>query len=364
MFPGNSKSAAEELRYKTIARLLQAGADPDEVSEVVTKMFIADKEDWDKEYVERIVFDAVRDNVLTQSHPKKTMQVRVEEWLYSNVSNKSCYSDVACSLLICYGDLGLKTPSEKASCRMCFRRLVEQGKLEPMRNRSGMYRYIDGKMEDMDFINIDSTPFDIKYPLGVHEWVNTYRKTLIVIAGEPNAGKTAYLLNTAFKNMNDHKVTYFSSEMGPEELQVRLKKFGKPLEDWKKIRFVAKTGGFKDVIEPNGLSIIDYLEVAKDFYDIGGMLTDIFNSLDGGVAIVAIQKPKGRDTGIGGERTLDKARLYMAIEPGILKIVKGKLWRQECTNPNGMWVKWNLVGGAKFTILPDPTTAENWRHKI
>uniref|UniRef100_A0A6H1Z705 Putative helicase n=1 Tax=viral metagenome TaxID=1070528 RepID=A0A6H1Z705_9ZZZZ len=355
----------ERIRLREIAmnHLTQGGATIEETCEIIKKMYLADKEDFTDEHIERQVLVWHEVNLEDQNKDGKTIRVRVEDWLTSNTSNIGVDNGVTYSLHDCYLDLGLKTPNDKTACRMAFKRLVISGKLEPLRNRSGLYRYINGKMEDMDFINIDSTPFSIKYPLGVHRLVNTYRKTLVVIAGEPNAGKTAYLLNTALLNMNTHNVTYFSSEMGPEELQVRLKRFERPLEDWKKVRFVAKTGGFKDVIDPNGLSIIDYLECAKDFYEVGGMLTEIFNSLKDGVAIVAIQKPSGRNVGIGGERTLDKARLYMAIEPGIIRIVKGKIWKDETTNPNGMWAKWNLVGGAKFTMMPDPNTGDDWRPK-
>jgi len=243
---------------------------------------------------------------------------------------------------------------------MAFKRLVEAGKLEPVRNRSGTYRYINGKMEELDFMNADTTPFPIKFPLGVHELVDVYQKSVIVLAGEPNAGKTAYLLNLANKNKEDHKPLYFSSEMGASELKIRLKKFNMPLSAWRGVRFIAKSGDFKDVIEPDGFNIIDYLEVAKDFYEVGGLLTEIFNTLGKGIAIVAIQKPPGRDTGIGGARTLDKARLYMAIEPGVLKIVKGKLWKQDCVNPNGMSIRWTLAGGAVFKVIKDNDGSE-WR---
>jgi len=360
MLTDNSSTPKELLREKTIHSLLQAGMPPDEVVEVVTKMYIADKDDWDREYIESMVFSIFQETIYSNPNPKQTMQVRVENWLHSNTSNNQIYQDLLVSLLVCYYDLGLKTPQEKASCRMAFKRLVELGKLEPKRNRSGIYRWINGRMEEIDFFNVDTTPYPIKYPLGVHEYVETYKKSLVVLAGEPNAGKTAYLLNLAWKNKDKHPL-YFSSEMGAAELQIRLKKFNHLLSDWKDIRFISKSSDFRDVVDPNGLNIIDYLEVSKDFYEIGGLLTDIFNTLKDGVAVVGIQKPVGRDTGVGGARTLDKARLYLAIEPGILKIVKGKLWRQDCVNPNGMTVKWTLAAGANFKIMPDPATGDDWR---
>lgn len=363
----DSKMVSAELRDKTIIRLVECGTPLNEVVDVLRKLYIADQEDYDEEFITKEVYSYHEKCLLAKSEPKKSIQNMVWDWLSSHTSHNSRDSSVTRSWLVgdlslagCYADLGLKTPRERATCRMAFQRLVEHGKLEPIRNRSGMYRYINGQMEELDFLNAETTPFDIKFPFGVHELVSVYQKSLIVLAGEPNAGKTAYLLNVARKNMNDLKTTYFSSEMGAAELQIRLKKFNMPLENWKKTRFVAKSGDFKDVIDPNGLNIIDYLEVAKDFYEIGGMLTDIFNSLDKGIALVGLQKPVGRDTGIGGARTLDKARLYMAIEPGLLKIVKAKLWRQECVNPNGMSIKWTLGGGANFKVIPDNDGSE-WR---
>jgi len=339
---------------------LKAGAPIDDVIDVLRKLYIADKEDWDEEFVRNEVYGYQELQLQGGSPGKKSIRNEVEDWLTSNISNNHLYKNFTCSLQLCYLDLGLKNPSEKASCRMAFKRLVEIGKLEPLQNRSGMYRYIDRKIEELDFMNADTTPFDIKFPFGVHEMVIIYNKSLIVIAGEPNAGKTAYLLNVARKNMDDHKINYFSSEMGAAELQVRLKEFNMPLSNWQKCRFAAKSGDFKNVIDPNGFSIIDYLEVKKDFYEVGGILTDIFDTLDRGVAVVGIQKPMGRDTGIGGEGTLDKARLYMAIEPGKLKIVKGKIWRQKCVNPNGMSIRWTLGGGANFKVIKDNDGSE-WR---
>ena len=360
MIPDNKESNAV-LREFTISRLLKAGAPIDDVIDVLRKLYIADKEDFDEKFIESEVYQYQELHLPGGSPGKRSIRNEVKDWLTSNTSNNPLYQNFTCSLQACYLDLGLKTPSERASCRMAFKRLVELGKLEPLQNRSGMYRYIDGRMEDLDFINADTTPFDIKFPFNVHEWVSLYRKSLVVIAGEPNAGKTAYLLNVAKKNMVEHKINYFSSEMGAAELKVRLIEFDIPLQHWEKVRFVAKSRDFKDVIDPNGFNIIDYLEVKKDFYEVGGILTDIFETLDKGVAVVGIQKPMGRDTGIGGERTLDKARLYMAIEPGKLKIVKGKIWRQRSINPSGLWVKWTLTGGAQFHTMPDSNTGDVWR---
>ncbi len=343
-----------------MGRMLLSGADLSEVIEVIKKLYIADREDWDQNFIENEVTEYFRVHVYPEKTGRRSMLREVEDWVRSNISNgPRCY-DVAISLLACYQELGLKTPDEKSSCRMAFSRLVEKGKLEPMQKRSGLYRYINGKMEDIDFINADTTPFNIRFPLGVHEYVNIYRKSLILLAGSPDEGKTAYCLNLAHKNMKEHNILYFSSEMGAAELKVRLQKFPYPLIDWKVVNFKARSGDFQNAIDPNGFNIVDYLSVTKDFYEIGGKLKDLFDVLDKGIVFVCIQKPKGRDQGIGGERTLDIARLYLAVEGGILKIVKGKLWRQEAVNPKGLYCKFTLGGGANFKIIPDNDGAD-WR---
>jgi len=184
--------------------------------------------------------------------------------------------------------------------------------------------------------------------MGIHDLVDLFPKSLVVIAGEPNAGKTAFCLNVARLNMERHKVTYFSSEMWGAELKVRLLNFNQPLESWLPVRFKGGMPNFQRDIDPTGINIIDYLEVYKDFYEIGGLMNEVYNSLTMGVAVVAIQKPPGRDTGVGGQRTLDKARLYLSIAPNQLKIVKAKIWAEHAANPNGRRIEFLLGGGCNF----------------
>lgn len=347
-------------REYAIFRMFAGGACLIDVIDIVRKLMIADQEDFTEEEIREEVESCQSLHLQEGENSPRKIRAEVEGWIKSNKSNVDVTGLLRISLRDCYGDLNFKTPNEKAMCRMAFKRLVEKGELEQVPNQVGIYRSVNGNLSPLDFMNADTVPFPIKFPLGVHEYVTLYKKSLVVLAGEPNAGKTAFLLNTAWKNLDQHP-NYFSSEMGAAELQIRLKKFPHDLHKWKDVNFYAKASDFPKVIDPNGLNIIDYLEVSKDFYEIGGLLTDIFNALDKGVAVVAIQKPAGRDVGVGGARTLDKARLYLSIAPGILKIVKGKIWRDECINPNGLWVKWSLGGGANFKIMPDPATNEEWR---
>jgi hypothetical protein len=175
-------------------------------------------------------------------------------------------------------------------------------------------------------------------------------KNIIVVAGESNAGKTAMLLNIAAKNMIDHEVFYFSSEMGGAELKERLSNFTEsvPFELWKKCTFIERANDFDVAIRPNAVNIIDFLEIHDEFYKIGGFIKKIFDKLDKGIAIIAIQKNKGRDDGLGGARSIEKARLYLSMAPGVVKIIKAKNWVSSMVNPNGMTKRYKLAKGMIF----------------
>jgi len=90
------------------------------------------------------------------------------------------------------------------------------------------------------------------------------------------------------------------------------------------------------------------MELHADFWQVGGLIKDIFDKLKGGIAIIALQKNPGVSYGLGGARSVEKARLYLSMDNHVLKIEKGKNWRDSAVNPNALRVKYKLVDGCKF----------------
>jgi len=76
-------------------------------------------------------------------------------------------------------------------------------------------------------------------------------------------------------------------------------------------------------------------------------IKDIYDRLNKGVCIIALQKNPDKDFGLGGQRSIEKSRLYLAMDPGKIKIVKAKNWRTH-ENPNGLKTDFKLLGGCKF----------------
>ena len=136
--------------------------------------------------------------------------------------------------------------------------------------------------------------------------------------------------------------------MGALELRTRLEKFDIPLKDW---TFSARerSGNFSDVTNPEGLNIIDYLELHDEFYKVGAFIKEIFDKLTTGIALIALQKNPKADFGLGGARGLEKARLYLNLEPGKARIIKAKNWAGE-VNPNGLILDFKLVQGCRFVF--------------
>ena len=148
--------------------------------------------------------------------------------------------------------------------------------------------------------------------------------------------------------MHQHEIHYFSSEMADSELRTRLDLFpNTKLQDWKFTPW-ERSDNFADIIKPDAINIIDYLEMSDTFYQIGGHLKDIHDKLQNGIAIIALQKTPGKDIGRGGSFSVEKPRLYVSISndyPGhTAKIVKCKNWRTS-ENPNGLSKHFKLYQG-------------------
>lgn len=222
-------------------------------------------------------------------------------------------------------ELSLTSKQEKNNRRQILNRLTKSGKL--VRVAAGKFRTIHTP-EVIDFLNVDSEKsiIDLKLPFGLHHLFKLFPKSIIVVAGEPNQGKTAFLAETAVLNL-DLKPKYFSSEMSAEEFKVRFKSF----EDMAPLTKIAAKmqahyldDDYHQYIDPNGINIIDYLEIDDLFYLVGEKIKLIHQTLNTGVAVVAIQKKPKSAMGLGGMFSMQKPRVYLSLAPGVLTLLKIK----------------------------------------
>lgn len=255
-----------------------------------------------------------------------------------------------------YRDLGVADRKGRQLVSNALGRLCDDGTLKRKPNVNGIFRRVMNGAQPMEWQDADTSQIlDIKWPFQLEDYVNMYPKNIAIVAGSPDSGKTAFLLNVIHKNQYNFNISYYSSEMGALELKTRLEKFEYPIDAWQ-FKAFERSSNFADVIDPDGINIIDFLEVSDNFYLVGQELRDIFDVLNNGVAVIALQKKRNTkattfDLGRGAEFGLEKPRLYLSIDYGKCKIIKAKNWVDPLINPNGIEFDFKIYNGCKFTLM-------------
>lgn len=266
-----------------------------------------------------------------------------------------------------YTELGYAgDPTAMASARINVRRLMEDGIVaEGLQRRAGVYRRRQGRGGEMDLSGPVVSSMDFTLPLGIDQLIKVYPGNLLVFAGEQNVGKTAFMLDIVKKNMDRYEIDYFSSEMGVDEMKARLSLFG-PDVKWRFKSFEANAE-FADKIDRDRIAVIDFLEVVEDFYQVGRLMSDIHAKLGGrGLAVIALQKGRGKDFGRGGDLGMEKPRLYVTLERShdlqgaAARVVKAKSWMSHDRNPNGLIRPFNVIEGHRIVSGYDWMTVDSY----
>jgi hypothetical protein len=262
---------------------------------------------------------------------------------------------------------GLSTRREMKAMSNVLSKMVDEGHIERIGDKNGQFRRVDKELNVMDLTEVNTKYLDIKLPLDLHELSGTRQRNIILVAGTPNVGKTAFMLNVARLNLNrGMNIRYFTSEMGREELSSRLKLFEPevPYSFWinnNAIKFCDHSTGYADRLDPDGINIIDYLEIPDKFWMIGPELKSFYDRLETGIAIVALQKKYGQRLGRGAEFGEEKPRLYITLESNppegnIATIIKCKNHIRKDVSPTYMECVFNVIQGAKIRM------ACSWSH--
>lgn len=252
--------------------------------------------------------------------------------------------------------LTLTTKKDRALVRVTVHRLVEKGVLEQYGKRHDQYRKIDAEALPMDLKNLKYKELSLEFPLDISQYFKCYSKNIIVVAGAKDSGKTAFFMDFVKKNMGRYDVHYFNSEMGPEEMRMRLDMHkGMKIDDWK-FHAYERNAYFSDVIKPDSVNIIDYLEVNRDFSEAGDQIKAIHEKLRKGIALIGLQKKFGEPLGRGGDFTLQRPRLYITMEwrptwtVGTAVCISAKCPRDPFIKLAGKYCKYQLKAGWEIKV--------------
>ncbi len=248
---------------------------------------------------------------------------------------------------------GITDPTNMDYAYVVMKRLCEENLIKAINGRHGTFRLIDKDAPILNWKGVeDFEGLDIHWPFKLEEFVKIHQRNVIVVGGDPNEGKTAFLHNVIDLNWRRYPIVLFDSENSEKELALRFAQYPDH-KLWPADLVRERSQNFSDVIEPDYINIIDYLEITDNFFVVARFLREIRDALGKGIAIVAIQKAKGAELPIGRDFSRQIARLVLTIDPGVLTIRKAKSFAQRGVNPNNMKFSFKLKDGAHFTDIQE-----------
>lgn len=249
-------------------------------------------------------------------------------------------------------ELDIRTPAEKNLRRVTLKEMCDASEVRREGKIAGVFWLIDDEAPEENWQLAESKSIPLKFPFELERYIRVLPKSLIVVAGAPGAGKTALLYNIAYLNMYDFDIHLFNSEMGLSQIQERFDAIDPDIPNPAPFHIRHREDNFADVIVPDAVNLVDYLDMDSEVYMIGAELKRILYGLgENGVAVVAIQKPIGRDLGYGAGYSLKSASLYLSMDTGKLKIVKARERADNSIDPRNKTWSFHLDNkGAKFII--------------
>ena len=252
--------------------------------------------------------------------------------------------------------LDIKTMQEREITATIIESMEKDRIITRTGNKHGIYRPVDRNPHIMNIGVTRREPLKIVLPLELHTLVKLYPKNVVIVAGEKDAGKTAFSMNAAYMNRDIIPVRYINSEMGEEELEARLAGFpDQRISEWRKITWIEQSSKFEDAIDPDGFNIIDFLEIGADAYAVVEDIKRVFDRLQKGLLLIIMQKRSYKDFAVGGEGTLEKARLAVNLERrqgkgNVCRITVAKNWTGKIRNPRGYECLYKIYAGGEMKI--------------
>ena len=287
--------------------------------------------------------------------PERLTQAVVEQWV-GLATGTFNVRDI-------WAELGIDSYEGRHYLRVILNRLTEKG-LVINTSKDGRYRKLDNEAPEIDWQKADPTRIlPLQFPFGLEEHIKLYPKSIVILAGSKNVGKTAFLYNFIKLNMDMFNLDLYNSETGPEQMVERFAPLQIP--DPAPFKVYERYDNFADVINPDNISVIDYLDLNSEVYLVGAEIDAIFRKLNQGAAIIGLQKPppsvtyvRGekkiieRDLAYGGGFTAKRAALYISLSESRLKLVYVKTPAKPTINPNNMQWKFSLADdGIHFTDI-------------
>lgn len=287
--------------------------------------------------------------------PRQLTQGTIEEWV-SLTKGTFNVRDI-------WAEIGIITPEGKKHLRTILDRMEARQPpiIKHVDKGFGSYRKLDKEAPVIDWRGANSDNIvPLLWPFGIEKYALMYPKNLAIVAGSKQEGKSTYLYDFIKLNMYKYAIDLYSSETGAEQMKDRFCDLGIPNDA--PFQVYERYDNYADVIVPDHISVIDYLDLNSEFYLAGAEIDAIFRALGpGGLAVIGMQIPpptvtyiKGvkkvidRDYAYGGGSTAKRAFIYLSLSSHRLKIKHAKKPAQKNTHPENMMWSYNFDDKGQF----------------
>lgn len=276
---------------------------------------------------------------------QQVTQAEIEAWVQTKATGKFHYTKVMD---------GLVGRELYPVLRTIMHRCKEKGIAYPVDGRDGWWRPADNRIEELCWWDGDGDIGEnILFPLGINNYCYVPKPSLVIVAGKYNTGKTAFCINVVNLNLEkwENKIDFYVSE-GAEMMKAKFHNINSFIPKPPPFKMYRRTDNFADIINPDHLSVIDYLRVDMSKpYEVGSTLFAIFNKVNGGsgIAVVAMQKPPGeRKLAFGGASTAFEPTLYIGMDKDTLGFEKIKVPKITNIDPYSLKIQFKISKGVNF----------------
>jgi len=234
------------------------------------------------------------------------------------------------------GDLQIKEEQQRAF-RMMLSRLCADGtkgiKIKTIGSKSGLYKILTNITPINTLVIPNSKPIDITFPYGIddvsgfgfEQILEVDEGDVLVIAGDSNSAKTAWVINMLAANMDKFPCVLMGNEYARIDNQLSPK-FVRRMKrmDWVnweneagQLKFIILpvNEDYEDWVQPGKINFIDWIDIEENLWLIGRIIKRIKHAVGNGVAIIVLQKGRGQILGRGRDWGLQMADFYVAIDP-------------------------------------------------
>jgi hypothetical protein len=257
-------------------------------------------------------------------------------------------------------------PTDYPKLRVSIGRLCVDGVIVSLGRNDGTYRKVDKTATAQPFWKVaDNGDFPLIHPYGVDDKTNfgfesrfTFKKGMAyIIGGNSNSGKSSFVLNILWNNMDKYHIKYFTNEPSYYTFNERISRM-----DWNtpfkkenpesitdcKFEWIPRKENYEDAIYGADIYIIDWVNMVEEIWKVGALIDKLKTKAyetGGGLVIVVLQKDKEKTQAVGGQWTLHFADFGVVLDYGRLTVNKCKL---DGTLDNKMYGFDIIKGGSRF----------------